>query len=118
MILYTEDIERLEKIRTYINSNLSHELNASAIAKKFEINKYKLNRHFSQQFNTTLFRYILEQRMNCALELLSKNALPVSEVAKLVGYEDKSVFNHAFTNYFGSCPSAVLSNKHMPLVKS
>ena len=112
MILYDDDIKRLEKIRDYINANLDKDLRALTIAAAFEMEQYRLARHFSRHFSMTLFRYVRQQRMNKAMHLLSSNMLPVFETAKAVGYPDKFSFSHAFTNFFGRSPIAVLKEQN------
>ena len=48
-----------------------------------------------------------ERRRNLAISLLKKTDLPVSEIARQVGYAEPSAFFRAFNRWFGTTPSAI-----------
>lgn len=55
----------------------------------------------------TSFQQVLNKvRMEKASRLLVEGALPISEVAFLVGYSDQSAFNHAFKRWTGHAPKS------------
>jgi AraC-like DNA-binding protein len=50
--------------------------------------------------------------MTAAAELLAKPGLPVSEVARLVGYHHAPHFARAFRSHYGVSPSAFRADRH------
>ncbi|MBR1626098.1 MAG: helix-turn-helix domain-containing protein [Bacteroidales bacterium] len=64
-------------------------------------------RDFQQIYNTTPAKYIREKRLQKAKELLQSTAMPVSEVAYSLGFENPTHFTHIFKDYFGTAPSKI-----------
>ncbi|MBP3254202.1 MAG: helix-turn-helix domain-containing protein [Bacteroidales bacterium] len=64
-------------------------------------------RDFQQIYNTTPAKYIREKRLQKAKELLQSTAMPVSEVAYSLGFENPTHFTHIFKDYFGTAPSTI-----------
>ena len=64
-------------------------------------------RDFQQIYNTTPAKYIREKRLQKAKELLQSTAMPVSEVAYSLGFENPTHFTHVFKDYFGTAPSKI-----------
>ena len=64
-------------------------------------------RYFQQIYNTTPAKYIREKRLQKAKELLQSTAMPVSEVAYSLGFENPTHFTHIFKDYFGTAPSKI-----------
>jgi transcriptional regulator GlxA family with amidase domain len=110
MILYEQDIERLNEIREYIISNLKMKLKTELIAKKFLIDKHKLGRQFQYHFGITIGQFIHGLRMERAYELLANKKMSVNEVAEEVGYHNRCGFSHAFTAHFKMSPQKVLQS--------
>lgn len=104
MILYQEDINRLIEIQDFIHANLDKDLKVNSLAKKFNLEKHTLCRHFTQHFKIPLHQYIVNIRLAKAHELLANNIKSVSEVAIAVGYRDKSAFSNAFSSKFSMSP--------------
>lgn len=111
MILYENDVDRLDKIKDYIDSNLNQDLKIKTIAQKFSLEQHTLRRHFKAHFHLSLHLYVRNKRMAKAYELLSKQAMPVSEVADATGYSDVSTFSHAFSAYHGIAPNNCLKKR-------
>ena len=64
-----------------------------------------LNSLFRQWKGRGIHAYLIERRMEKALELARRGDVPVKEIAATVGYEDALYFSRAFHGYHGFWPS-------------
>lgn len=95
--------EKTNQIITYINQNLSGELNLSALSKQFSISTSHLNRIFKEETGITLQKYIAARRIALAKTLLS-DGHTVTEVFSSSGFGDYSNFYKTFTKMVGISP--------------
>lgn len=103
-----EEQERLEEICSYINSNLAKDLSIKTLAVHFSMSASTLRRRFFEAFNITLSEYVLRVRMYAAFVLLNHKKRSINDVAKVIGYKDRSSFSRAISNYFGCAPYELL----------
>jgi len=108
IILYHDDIIRLDEIKNFIDQNFNHELHIKSLSEKFTISKSTLIRHFRSCYDVSISGYILKCRMSHAMTLLTTHAIPISQIGITVGYQDRSAFTHAFTKFFGKPPAFYL----------
>lgn len=80
------------------------------LAKLVGLNDYKLKKGFYALFETTIFGYILEQRMRLAARLLIDSEKLIQEISAEVGYSTPQHFSYAFKNRFGVSPRDVRKN--------
>lgn len=90
-----------EVIQTHLYSNLS--LNKLAELSGLSLSTFK--RACMQHFNSTPSRYIREQRLMKAAELLCISGFSISEIAYRVGFNDLSHFSRAFSLKYNCSPS-------------
>ena len=64
-------------------------------------------RDFQKQFNTTPGKWLLEKRLNHAMNLLSNTDKTVSEASFESGFENPSHFSRSFRQHFGVAPTRV-----------
>lgn len=95
--------ERIVKILSYVNENLSSDLSIDRIASRFFINRYYLMHNFKDQTGYTLHSYILQKRLARAAALIRKG-LQASTVSEQCGFQDYSSFVRAFKKDFGLSP--------------
>lgn len=69
-------------------------------------------RDFHSVFGTSPARWVREQRLKKAHELLSSSAKSVSEVCYACGFESPSHFSHLFKRYYGVSPSQMIDNNY------
>jgi len=106
VLLYEEDIKRLEAIREYIESNLDRDMNIDYFVRTFGIGDSTLRKHFRQHYQTPLFHFIHDLRMNKAMELILNRRLSIQQISQAVGYKSRTAFTAAFSRYFHSSPAA------------
>lgn len=97
----------LAEIQRKICGNLDKPLPLNALAKEAGMSLSAMNRLFHEYLKMPPHRYIREQRMRAAEEMLRLNALSVKETAAAAGYENALNFSTEFRKFYGYPPSAV-----------
>jgi AraC-like DNA-binding protein len=80
-------------------------LTLEAVAKALASSPRQLQRAYAQFGDRTFRADLRATRMAAAAELLSKPALPVADVARMVGYRQAPHFARAFRSCYGVSPS-------------
>ena len=101
------DKEKIIAVRDLINARVTSPPNLSEIAKNVGLNEYKLKRGFKETFNTTIFSYLTEQRLNLAHQYLLNSDKTAAEISVELGYATPQHFNNAFKKKFGITPVLV-----------
>lgn len=94
-----------EQLIKYLNNNYSKRITSSEIAEIFEINYDYLNRVVSSVTGNSIFEYLNTVRINNAKQLIATTDLPFSEIAYLVGIDDRYYFSKLFRKHAGMSPS-------------
>lgn len=106
--LKKEERDRLYLAQTILRDRLDSPPSLKDLAQQVGLNECSLKRGFRQLFDTTVFGYLYQQRMEYARQLLQQRELNVSQVAKKVGYVSQSRFATAFRKKFGVNPKAFM----------
>lgn len=106
----TTDKEKIIAVRDLVNERLHCPPNLTEIAKTVGLNEYKLKRGFKETFNTTVFGYLTEQRLQLAQQYLRDTRKTAAEIAVELGYATPQHFNNAFKKRFGVTPFLVRNN--------
>ena len=96
---------RLLKAIEYIDANYKNTVTLKQLAGLCFMSENYFHNLFKKEFTVTPNNYILQLRMNEALNLLSNTNLAVKEVARECGYFDAAYFSRTFSNYFGLSPN-------------
>lgn len=89
----------------YINKSIKDpELSLEMISEKLAYNKTYLNRMFKKEIGSTIYQYIIIQRVGLAKQLLKEN-VPPQECAFLCGFKNYSSFYRTFKSQSGLSPS-------------
>ena len=99
--------EKLFAAKEILSSNLDAPPSLSELSRQIGLNSFKLKKQFKELFGVPVFRYLQNERLNKANELLRRQDLSVQEVAWDVGYDSLSSFSNAFAKKFGYRPSDV-----------
>lgn len=94
-----------EQLLRYLNQNYTKRLTSREIEELFEGNFDYLNRVFSTLTGSPVFAYLNILRINNAKQLISTTDLPFSEIAYLVGIEDRYYFSKLFRKMTGMSPT-------------
>ncbi|WP_299224444.1 AraC family transcriptional regulator [uncultured Psychroserpens sp.] len=101
------DRERLYLARDILSNNLDDPPSLTELSKAIGFNTTKLKREFKTVFGLPVFKYLQEQRLSQAYEMISQKKATVQEAAWHVGYDSLSSFSNAFAKKFGFRPSQI-----------
>ncbi|MBQ8002131.1 MAG: AraC family transcriptional regulator [Clostridia bacterium] len=96
----------VEKAISYIGENIGKDTKVNDVCRYLNISRNYFCNIFTQKMGISPKRYILEQHMEMACELLKRSHFSVGEIASIVGYDKQSKFTKAFIRYMGKSPSA------------
>lgn len=99
------DRDLLERIACYLEHNLHLSHSLRELSETFSVSETKLKRGFKSTYQTTVFGFLREKRMQHALEQLTTTDETVLEIAYAVGYSNPSQFTKAFRDFHGKNPS-------------
>jgi AraC family transcriptional regulator len=102
---------KLQQAITYIHEHLVEDLAIAAIADELEMSQYYFSRLFRQSIGVSPYRYVMEQRIEAAKQLLRKTPLPISVIADRVGFANQNQLTIQFRNLTGMTPSSY--RKHL-----
>lgn len=99
------DIKKIRKVHQFILNNLDQSLpGIREITRKFQLNEYKLKKGFKEIYNTTIFRYHLDERLKQAYILIQNSPMSLKTVAFTNGFKSFPHFSQAFKKKFGFSP--------------
>lgn len=96
---------RLKRVLEYIDANLGKNITLSDLAGVVNMSLYYFAVLFRQSTGLSPHRYILNQRVERAKELLRDQQLSVLDVSINVGFEHQNNFARAFRRVVGVSPS-------------
>ena len=97
---------RLRRAIEFMHDNFGRELALEEIAAAAYLSEYHFARLFKQITRVTPHVYLANLRLERARKLLTETALPISEVASMVGYQSQSHFSKMFKSVAGITPRA------------
>lgn len=107
IVLKPYDIEKIREAKDILLAQMDTPVTVIALAHQVGINDFKLKKGFKQIFGTTIFDYLLQARMEKAVELLTSTTIPVTEIAFIVGYQTIGAFTNTFKKHFGYPPTSL-----------
>jgi len=106
-IVKEEERQKLYQAREILNSNLETPPSLSELSRMIGLNDFKLKKNFKELFGVPVFKYLQNERMAKAHELLRGGDISIQEVAWHVGYDSLSSFSNAFLKKYGFRPSDI-----------
>lgn len=101
------DKEKLHYARKILSNSIETPPTLNELAKLTGLNSNKLKKNFKELFGVPVFKYLQNERLNKAHDLLKGGEIGVQQVAWMVGYESLSSFSNAFFKKFGFRPSDI-----------
>jgi AraC family transcriptional regulator len=96
----------IQNALTYIEENLTEELEIRDIAKKAFLSPFYFQRIFGVMCGISAGEYIRGRRFSLAGEELARSDAKVIDIAAKYGYDSPDSFNRAFQRFHGISPSA------------
>ncbi|MEM9770037.1 MAG: AraC family transcriptional regulator [Cyanobacteria bacterium P01_D01_bin.73] len=100
----SQDLEQIYQARDILQQDLVCPPSLPDLARKVNLNERKLKEGFRQAFDTTVFGYLTQRRMEKACGLLTRQHSSVAGVAAAVGYASATAFSSAFRRQIGLSP--------------
>ncbi|MBE6777146.1 MAG: AraC family transcriptional regulator [Ruminococcaceae bacterium] len=101
----SNNFELTRKIMQYIQNNYAQEISYESIAKSFHLNPIYANRVFKKISGVSLYSFLINYRIDMAMELLRSTNIEVKEIAFMVGFSDLPHFIKTFKKHTGKTPS-------------
>lgn len=99
----------------FIDTNYSRKISIEEIARYVGINRKYLSRLFSEILNVSPQNYLVNFRLQRALELLMSTSLSINEISTSVGYNDPFLFSKVFKKYKGVSPKAYRNQENFTI---
>lgn len=96
---------KMKQVQGIIMDHINDDLPATAsIAKEVGLSESSLKKYFRMTFDTSIYDFYLQKKMEHARSLLVEKQLPVKEVAYMLGYEKCGSFIRIFKKHFNLSP--------------
>lgn len=99
--------EKLYQAKEILSQNLDTPPSLAELARQIGLNTFKLKKEFKEVFGVPVFKYLQNERMTTAHDLIRSKNATVQEAAWHVGYDSLSSFSNAFHKRFGFRPSEI-----------
>ncbi|MDF0716402.1 AraC family transcriptional regulator [Muricauda sp. 334s03] len=103
----TEERDKLYRAKEILIDNLDNPPSLSELSRQIGLNSYNLKKDFKELFGVPVFKYLQNERLKTAHELIRNQEATVQEAAWHVGYDSLSSFSNAFEKKFGYRPSQI-----------
>ncbi|MFS4448734.1 helix-turn-helix domain-containing protein [Maribacter sp. 2307UL18-2] len=98
---------QLNKARAILLENIDNPPSLTELSKEIGFNTTRLKKEFKAFFGVPVFKYLQNERLDSAHQLISEKKATVQEAAWQVGYDSLSSFSNAFAKKFGYRPSQI-----------
>lgn len=95
----------IEECRKYMSDNFRQKIDLEQLAEKHKVKYSWFRTRFKKFTGLSPKQYILQLRMDTAMELLENTDMPIKEIALSLGYDSQNYFSSAFHKRFGRYPS-------------
>ncbi len=99
--------EKLQQAKEILAENLETPPSLTELSRLIGLNTHKLKKNFKELFGVPVFKYLQNERLTTAHELIRNQKMTVQEAAWHVGYDSLSSFSNAFARKFGFRPSEI-----------
>lgn len=97
--------KQLKQIADHIRDRLAESLSLQDLASVLGIQAWELARAFKKTTGMPPYKYVLQQRVHRAKELLETTTLPLAQIAFIVGFSSQAHFTSIFKKVLGYVPS-------------
>lgn len=112
---HMREMDRLEKIISYLNRNDAGNVTITELAARFGMAERTLRKSFRDFVGVSPKRYIAIKKMNSAMEMLRYTSMQVKEISLTLGFQNQYYFSRAFKKEYGQPPSFYLHCKEKGL---
>ena len=95
---------KLKRVREFIVANLEEDLSLAELAEVADLSQFHFARAFRKSTGQTPQQYLMQQRIERAKQLLSKDDLPIVEISLRTGFKNQSHFTTLFRKFTKHTP--------------
>ena len=95
---------KLRRVKDFIRENLDADLGLADISAVAELSQFHFARAFRKSTGLTPQQFLMQQRIERAKELLSKDDLPIVEISLRTGFKNQSHFTSLFRKFTNLTP--------------
>jgi len=95
---------QLNRATEILKANLDGQIALFQVARECKLSVSHFVRAFKQTVGEPPYRWLLQQRMDAAKELLLHSGLPMVEIALKCGFADQACFIRGFRKLLGTTP--------------
>jgi AraC-like DNA-binding protein len=99
------EVDAIYDAKTIIEKSIDDPPSIRELARLVGLNEFSLKKGFRDTFQTTIYGYVNELKMEQARQLILEGDKTIHEIASLAGYKNPQHFTVAFKKYYGYLPS-------------
>ncbi|WP_116769702.1 helix-turn-helix domain-containing protein [Maribacter litoralis] len=104
------DIQKIRNVHDMILNNLeSDPPHLKDLALQMGTNEFKLKYGFKELYGTTVFKFLIQERLRKAKTLIKYTSKSLKTIAHMVGFKSIPHFSRAFKEKYGRTPSSLRS---------
>jgi AraC-like DNA-binding protein len=108
------ELQKLDKVLTFLNTNFMHEISRAKAAKIFGSSESTFSRSFKRIMSESFFNYLLNLRLQHARNMLLNSDKSMSDISSECGFCDSNYFCYRFRKKFEVSPYQFrLKNKNL-----
>lgn len=94
----------IQRVQFFITEHLYESITREQLACYVHLNPAYLSRLFKREVGESITDYILHARMGLAKDIISTTSMPISDIAKSLGYNNFSHFSKMFKKVYHASP--------------
>ena len=98
------ELQKLDKVLTFLNTNFMHEISRAKAAKIFGSSESTFSRSFKRIMSESFFNYLLNLRLQHARNMLLNSDKSMSDISSECGFCDSNYFCYRFRKKFEVSP--------------
>ncbi len=91
-------------VKNYIDAHLEEDIRLEDLARAVHLNKFYLAHIFKESYGVAPMRYLTEQRILKAKNMLEQTDYSISTLAQAMGFSSANYFSQSFKKYTGLTP--------------
>ncbi|MFC9539973.1 phosphoenolpyruvate hydrolase family protein [Lysinibacillus sp. NPDC056959] len=96
--------------KKYISLHYMDEISLNEVAEILSLSRSYLSTLFKKEMGISFTEYLINFRLNRAIEILKFEKIPLNNIAEMVGYPDYTQFSKIFKKYKGVSPKNYLTS--------
>lgn len=96
----------VQRLQECVNQEYIEALNVDSLSRRMNMSRISLNKLIREHYHKTASEFVVEYKMNYAMQLLITSNKHIFEICEMLGYTP-AAFNKAFKRVYGRQPSSV-----------